>query len=104
MMLANTHDISGYKVVKNLGLVRGSSVRAKWFGADWLAGLRNIFGGEIKEYSQLLDQTRQRAIDLMTEEAKSKGANAIVNIRFTSSQIGQKAAEILVYGTAVLVK
>ena len=85
-------------------MVRGSSVRAKWFGADIIAGLRNIFGGEIIEYTKLLEETRQKAMDNMTQDAKAKGANAVVNVRFATSQIGRQAAEILVYGTAVVVK
>ena len=104
MNYVTTPDLHGQKIVKTIGMVRGSSVRAKWFGADIIASIRNFFGGEIVEYTKLLEQTRQQAIDKMLVEAKSKGANAIVGVRFTSSQIGDKAAEILVYGTAVVVK
>ena len=101
MIYVSTADVTGKKIVKNLGLVRGSSVRAKWFGADIMAGIRNTFGGEIPEYTKLLDQTRQKAIDRMLEDAKSKDADAVVNVRFASSQIGTQAAEMLAYGTAV---
>ncbi|MAG15703.1 hypothetical protein CMO88_01435 [Candidatus Woesearchaeota archaeon] len=104
MIYVTTSEIQGKKIVKTIGVVKGSSVRAKWFGADIIANIRNVFGGEIVEYSNLLDQTRQKAIDRMLEDAKANGANAIVNVRFASSQIGQQAAEILVYGTAVVVK
>lgn len=104
MIYTTTPDIHGHKIHQTLGMVRGSHVRAKWFGADIIAGLRNIFGGEIKEYTKLLEETRMRAINSMTQDAQSKGANAIVSIRFATSQIGAQAAEILVYGTAVVVK
>ena len=101
MIYVSTPDVHGKKIAKTLGMVRGSSVRAKWFGADFIASIRNTFGGEITEYTELLDKTRQKAIERMLEEAKSKGANGVVNVRFASSQIGAQAAEILVYGTAV---
>lgn len=101
MLHVSTPDVTGKKIAKTLGLVRGSSVRAKWFGADIMAGIRNTFGGEINEYTKLLDQTRQKAIERMLEHATSMGADAVVNVRFASSQIGAQAAEIMVYGTAV---
>jgi uncharacterized protein YbjQ (UPF0145 family) len=103
MMWVTTDTITGYKVKSMIGVVRGSSVRAKWFGADFLAGLRNIFGGEITEYSKLLEEAREQAIDRMLEDSKRVGANAVINVRFMTSQIGQQAAEILVYGTAVVI-
>ena len=103
MIYVTTSSIQGKTIKKTLGTVKGSSVRAKWFGADILANIRNIFGGEIVEYSKLLEDTRQQAIDRMLEDAKSKGANAVVSVRFMTSQIGQQASEILVYGTAVVV-
>tara|TARA_Y100000310_G_scaffold345846_1_gene471169 strand:+ start:56930 stop:57238 length:309 start_codon:yes stop_codon:yes gene_type:complete len=102
-MWVTTDTITGYKVKSMIGVVRGSSVRAKWFGADFLAGLRNIFGGEITEYSKLLEEAREQAIDRMLEDSKRVGANAVINVRFMTSQIGQQAAEILVYGTAVVI-
>ena len=104
MIYVNTDFISGVEVAETLGVVRGSSVRAKWFGADMIAAIRNMFGGEIKEYSKLLAEAREQAIDRMLADAKELGADAIVNVRFMTSQIGQQAAEILVYGTAVKTK
>ncbi|MBD3387927.1 MAG: heavy metal-binding domain-containing protein [Candidatus Altiarchaeales archaeon] len=101
MMYVNTEEITGYEISEMLGVVRGSSVRAKWLGADFVAAIRNVFGGEITEYSKLLAEAREQAIDRMMEDAKELGADAIVNVRFMTSQVGQQAAEILVYGTAV---
>jgi len=104
MDYVTTNEYPGKKITKVIGVVRGSSVRARWVGADIAAGIRNIFGGEIVEYSKLLTDTRDMAVQRMLEEAKQKGANAVVNVRFATSQIGQQAAEILVYGTGVVVK
>ncbi|HII16698.1 TPA: YbjQ family protein [Candidatus Woesearchaeota archaeon] len=102
MMWVTTDTIAGYKVQQTLGPVRGSSVRAKWIGADIIAGLRNIFGGEITEYSKLLEETREQAISRMLADAEKMKANAIISVRFMTSQVGQQAAEILVYGTGVV--
>jgi uncharacterized protein YbjQ (UPF0145 family) len=104
MDYVTTPDFPGKKITKALGLVRGSSVRARWFGADIIANLRNIFGGEIYEYGKLLEETREIAMQRMMEDAEKIGANAVVNVRFATAQIGPQAAEILVYGTAVIVK
>ncbi len=94
----------GYKIVKVLGLVTGNTVRARHIGKDIAASLRNIVGGEIKEYAELLRQSRKLAIDRMIEEAKKLGANAVVGVRFSTSSIMGGAAEILAYGTAVVVE
>jgi len=102
MLLATIETIPGKKVVKHLGLVRGNTIRARHFGKDILASLRNLVGGEIAEYTKLLGESREQAIDRMIEEAKKLGANAIVGVRFSTSEVMTHAAEILVYGTAVV--
>lgn len=104
MIIVNTEEISGKKIVQTLGVVRGSSVRAKWFGKDIMAGFRNLVGGELKEYKELLDEAREAAMQRMIEDATKIGANAILNVHFMTASISAGAAEILVYGTAVVVK
>ncbi len=104
MLIVNTENIEGKRIVKTLGIVKGNTIRAKWFGKDILAGIRNIIGGELKEYTEMLDDARRQAVARMIEEAEEIGANAIINVRFSTSQIAQGAAEILVYGTAVKVE
>lgn len=104
MFYVTTEEIKGYKIKQMIGTVKGSSVRAKWIGADFSAGIKNIFGGEISEYSKLLEESREQAIDRMLKDAEQLGANAVVNVRFMTSQIGRQAAEMLVYGTAVIVE
>lgn len=101
MIIVNTPSIEGRKIKETLGVVRGSSVRAKWFGKDIMAGLRNIVGGELKEYKELLEEAREAAMNEMISDANKLGADAIVNLRFMTSQISQGASEILVYGTAI---
>ena len=101
MIIVNTENIKGKNVVKTIGIVKGSCVRAKWFGKDIIAGFRNLIGGEMKDES---NEARKIAIERMELEAKNLGANAIVNIRFTTSSIANGASEILVYGTALKVK
>ena len=104
MQVVNTLEVPGKKIHSALGVVRGSSVRAKWFGKDILAGLRNIVGGELKEYKELLDEAREVAMDRMIKDAEKLGADAIVNVHFMTAAVSQGAAEILVYGTAVKTK
>ncbi len=104
MLVTTSHNLSGYKVVEPLGIVRGNTVRARHIGNDILAGFRNIVGGEISEYTKLLAEAREQAIDRMIENAKMLGADAIVGMRFTTSTVAQSAAEILAYGTAVKLK
>jgi uncharacterized protein YbjQ (UPF0145 family) len=101
ILMVNTDSISGKKITETLGIVRGNSVRAKWFGADIGAALKNIVGGELNQYMHLMEDAREKAIERMIEDAKKLNADGIVNIRFATSQISQGAAEILVYGTAV---
>ena len=101
-MLVTTIDtIPGKRITESLGLVKGNTIRAKHIGKDILAGLRAIVGGEIKEYTEALSEARIQAINRMTDEAEKLGADAIVCIRFTTSQVMPGAAELLVYGTAV---
>ncbi|MCB1802072.1 MAG: YbjQ family protein [Gammaproteobacteria bacterium] len=101
MLISNMELIPGRRVVEHLGLVQGSSVRAKHVGRDIMAGLKNIFGGELKGYTELLQESREEAMDRLRQQAEAVGANAILNVRFSTSSIAQGAAEIYVYGTAV---
>jgi uncharacterized protein YbjQ (UPF0145 family) len=96
--------ITGKRVVRTLGLVRGNTIRARHIGRDIMAGLRNIVGGEVSEYTKLLAESREQALDRMVEEARSLGANAIIDVRFTTSMVMHGAAELLAYGTAVVVE
>ena len=104
MLLSTTDTIAGKKVVKHLGMVKGNTIRARHIGRDIVAVLRNIVGGEITDYTKMMAESREQAIDRMVEEAQKLGANAIIHIDFASSQIMQSASEILVYGTAVIVE
>jgi uncharacterized protein YbjQ (UPF0145 family) len=104
MMMSTTDEIAGHRTVKVLGLVRGNTVRVRHFGVDFLAGLRSLVGGEISDYTKMLAESREQSLDRMRAEALSRGANAIVAVRFTTSTVMQGAAEILVYGTAVVVE
>ena len=104
VLLTTTQNIENRSIEKNLGIVRGSSVRAKWFGKDILAGFRNLVGGELKEYKELLDESREKAIEEMISYSQRLGADAVVSVRFETSTISQGASEILVYGTAVKLK
>ena len=104
MIMVNTDFVPGKTIKKNLGLIKGSTIRARHLGRDILAFLRNIVGGEIRDYTKMMAESREQAIDRMVEEAESLGANAIINVRFTTSMIMQSASEILAYGTAVIVE
>jgi len=104
MLLATTDTIAGKTITKHLGMVRGNTIRARHVGKDILACLRNLVGGEITEYTKLLAESREQALDRMTEEAKKLGANAIVGVRFSTSEVASHAAEIIAYGTAVVVE
>ncbi len=104
MLLSTTDKIEGKKTVKHLGLVRGNTIRARHIGRDIMAVLRNIVGGEISDYTKMMAESREQALDRITEEAKSKGANAIVGLRFTTSMVMQNASEFLAYGIAVVVE
>jgi uncharacterized protein YbjQ (UPF0145 family) len=102
MITTNLEMIPGKRIKTHLGLVQGSSVRAKHVGRDFMAGLKNIFGGELKGYTELLQESREEAISRMIEQAQAIGANAVLNVRFSTSTIAQGAAELFAYGTAVV--
>lgn len=97
-------QVPNHKVVKVLGLVRGNSVRSRHVGKDILASFRNLVGGEVHEYTKLMAESREQAIDRMVEEAKMLGANAIVGARFSTSMVASMAAELLAFGTAVILE
>ncbi len=101
--ISNTESIPGRKIVEFYGVVTGNTVRAKHVGRDIMAGLKNIVGGELKGYTELLQDSRKEATERMIEQAQAMGANAVVNVRFATSSISQGAAELFAYGTAVRV-
>ena len=103
MIVSNIEIIPGKRITKHLGMVQGNSVRTKHLGRDIMAGLKNIVGGELVGYTELLNDARQEATDRMIEQAKSIGANAVLNVRFSTSSVSAGAAELFVYGTAVVV-
>lgn len=103
-MIQTSSEIQGKKIVKTIGLVRGNTIRVRHIGRDILAVLKGIIGGEIQSYTKMMAEAREQAIDRMIDEARSLGANAVVDVRFTTSYIMTSAAEILVYGTAVVVE
>lgn len=102
MILSNTESIPGHKIMRHIGLVQGNTVRAKHVGRDFMAGLKNIVGGELKGYTELLEDARREATQRMVDDAEAKGANAIVNVRFSTSAITAGASELYVYGTGVV--
>lgn len=104
MILTTVEGVPGKEIVEHFGLVQGSTVRAKHIGKDILASFQNVVGGELKGYTELLQEARQEATDRMILQAQQLGANAIVNIRFGTSSIAQGAAELFAYGTAVKVQ
>ncbi len=101
MILSTLEYVPGHTVARHLGVVQGSTVRAKHIGKDILAGFKNIIGGELKAYTDLLSQAREEAVHRMQAQAEAVGANAVLNIRFATSSVAQGAAELLAYGTAV---
>ena len=104
MILTTTMEVPGHRLVETLGLVRGNTIRARHVGRDIMAALRNIAGGEITEYTKMLAEAREQSIDRMVEEAQMLEANAIVGIRFQASMVMSGAAEMLCYGTAVILE
>ena len=101
MIVVTTDYIPGKKVTQALGLVKGNTIRARHVGKDILAGLKNLIGGEIEEYTKMIAESREQSIDRMKEEAKQLGADAVINVRFMTASMMQSAAELLAYGTAV---
>ncbi len=104
MIVVTSSTVAGKRIVKTCGLVRGNTIRARHIGKDIVALFKNILGGEIEEYTKLLGESREQALDRMVAEAQALGANAIVDVRFSTSYIMANAAEILVYGTAVVIE
>ncbi len=103
IILTNIETVPGRAVVEHYGIVQGSTIRAKHVGRDFMASLKNIVGGELKGYTELLKESRNEATNRMVEQARELGANAVVNVRYTTSSVAQGASEILAYGTAVKV-
>jgi len=104
MLVVTSPDIPGRTIIKTFGIVRGSSIRARHIGKDIIAGLRNIVGGEIHEYGKLLAESREQALDRMTKNAEEIGGNAVISMQFTTSVLMGGAAEMMAYGTAVVIK
>lgn len=104
MIVTNIETVPGKRIVEHYGLVQGSTIRAKHFGRDFMASLKNIVGGELKGYTELLVESRAQAMERMVAQATELGANAVINVRFATSSVAQGAAEILCYGTAVKVE
>lgn len=104
MIVVTDNKISGKRVVRTLGIVRGNTIRARHLGKDVLAVMRNIVGGEVSEYTKMMAESREQALDRMVEEAEELGANAVISTRFMTSMLMQGAAELLAYGTAVIVE
>ncbi len=104
MIVVTTGEIAGKRVVRTLGMVRGNTIRARHLGKDIVAVLRNIVGGEVSEYTKMMAEAREQALDRMVEDARSLKANAIIEVRFMTSMLMQGAAELLAYGTAVVVE
>jgi len=104
MLVVSSPDIPGKKIVKTLGLVKGNTIRARHIGKDILAAFKNIVGGEIQEYTKLMAESREQAIDRMVQDAEQLGANAVISTSTTTSVISQGAAELLVIGTAVVIE
>ena len=104
MKIVTTNNIPGYEITEVIGLVRGNTIRARAIGKDIMAGLKNLIGGEIHEYTKMIAESREQALDRMVDEAEDKGADAIIGVRFTTSSVMQGAAELFAYGTAVKIK
>ena len=103
-MVTTTHTVAGKKIVRTIGLVRGNTIRARHLGHDFMAGLKNMVGGEIGDYTKMIAESREEALDRMVAEARANGANAVVGVRFATSEMMEHAAELLAYGTAVVIE
>jgi uncharacterized protein YbjQ (UPF0145 family) len=104
LLMVTTDTIPGYQIVQTIGLVRGNTVRTRNVGVDFLAGLRNLVGGEVEGYTKMLSQSREQALDRLRAECLARGGNAVVGLRMTTASVMQGAAEILAYGTAVVIE
>jgi uncharacterized protein YbjQ (UPF0145 family) len=104
MIITTSEQIEGKTIVKTIGLVKGSTIRARHLGRDIMAGLRGVVGGEITEYTKMMAESREQALQRMEEKAEAAGANAVIALRFTTSMVMQNASEILAYGTGVVVE
>ena len=104
MLIVTTFEVPNKRIVKALGIVKGNTIRARHIGKDIMAGLRGVVGGELHEYTKLLAESREQAIDRMVEDAEALGANAIVGMSFTTSVMAQGSAELMAYGTAVTIE
>ena len=104
IIITTTYDIAGKKIVRTIGLVKGNTIRARHMGHDFMAGLKNMVGGEISDYTKMIAECREEALDRMLAEARANGANAVVGVRFATSEMMEHAAELLAYGTAVVVE
>ena len=104
MIITPSSGVAGQRVIKTLGLVKGSTIRARHVGKDILAMFKNVVGGEIEEYTKMMAESREQAVDRMVADAKEKGANAIVDLRFSTSYMMSAASEIMAYGTAVIIE
>ena len=104
MIITTSAQIEGKRIVKTIGMVKGNTIRARHLGRDIMAGLRGVVGGEITEYTKMMAESREQAIQRMVEDAEKQGANAIVSMRFTTSMVMQNASEILAYGTGVVLE
>nr|MEE4268335.1 YbjQ family protein [Candidatus Krumholzibacteria bacterium] len=103
-LVTTTHTVAGKKIVRTIGLVRGNTIRARHLGHDFMAGLKNMVGGEIGDYTKMIAECREEALDRMVAEARANGANAVVGVRFATSEMMEHAAELLAYGTAVVIE
>ena len=103
MIVSNLETVPGHRISAHLGIAQGSTVRAKHVGRDFMSGLKNIVGGELKAYTELLVESRKEAVARMVQQAEAVGANAVLNVRFSTSNIASGAAEVMVYGTAVVI-
>ena len=104
MLVSTLENVPGKRVVKVIGLVKGNTVRARHLGHDLMAGLKNVVGGEIDDYTKMIAESREQAVDRMIAQARQNGANAVVGVRFATCEMMEHAAEILAYGTAVLLE
>lgn len=104
MLISNIEIIPGKRITQHLGMVQGNTVRSKHVGRDLMAGLKNIFGGELKGYTELLSEAREEATQRMVQQAEAIGANAVINVRYSTSSVTAGAAELFAYGTAVVLE